>query len=198
MLERVCLSASWLSIRARSRGARPLTAAVVGVFCSAAMLVPTVATTFGLGVSHRGTSGGLQPVAQGMALESTGAGQTAAVSSLCAQIPRKASVVIISPGTASQFSQVIRGMCGIPVGSMAGQPASAVDAVLSAIAATGRRPVLLAAGAKLLAGFGGNPVRVLHLSTTADPHDLTQLPTAPAKVRYVIWMTIPFAPAVGA
>jgi hypothetical protein len=191
-------SASWLTVRARSRGARPVTAGVVGLFCAAAMVVPTVATTFGLGISHTGRSGGLQPVAQGIALQRIGAGQAAAVTSFCAQIPRKASVVIISPGTASQFSQVVRGMCGDPVVSMAGQPASTVSTVLAAIAAKGRRPVLLADSARPLAAFGGSPVRVLNLATTADPHDLTQLPTAPARARYVVWMAMPSASAVGA
>jgi hypothetical protein len=191
-------SASWLTVRARSRGARPMTAGVVGLFCAAAMVVPTVATTFGLGISHSGRSGGLQPVAQGIALQRIGAGQAAAVTSFCAQIPRKASVVIISPGTASEFSQVVRGMCGDPVVSMAGQPASTVNTVLGAITAKGRRPVLLADSAGPLTGFGGDPVRVLNLATTADPHDLTQLPTAPTKARYVVWMTIPAPSAVGA
>jgi hypothetical protein len=190
-------SASWLTVRARSRGARPVTAGVVGLFCAAAMVVPTVATTFGAGISHVGRSGGLQPIAQGMALQRIGTGQAAAVTSLCAQIPRKASVVIVSPGTASQFSQVVRGMCGDPVVSMSGQPFSTVSTVLSAITSAGRRPVVLAASARALAGFGGSPVRVLNLVTTADPHDLTQLPTAPTRVRYAVWMTMPAASAAG-
>jgi hypothetical protein len=190
-------SASWLTVRARSRGARPVTAGVVGLFCAAAMVVPTVATTFGAGISHVGRSGGLQPIAQGMALQRIGAGQAAAVTSLCAQIPRKASVVIVSPATASEFSQVVRGMCGDPVVSMSGQPFSTVSTVLSAIMSAGRRPVVLAASARALTGFGGSPVRVLNLVTTADPHDLTQLPTAPTRARYVVWMTMPAASAAG-
>jgi len=193
-----CWSAAWLSVRARSGGARAATAAVVGLFCTAAMLVPTVATTFGIGISHTGSRGGLQPIAQGLALQRTGAGETPAVSALCAQIPRRAAVVIVSGSVASAFSQAIRGMCGLPVASMAGQPASAVDAVAAAISAAGRKPVLLAADSRRLAGFGGNPVRVLALATTSEPHDLTQLPTAPTRVRFTIWMTIPSPATVGA
>ncbi|HXW45966.1 MAG TPA: hypothetical protein VEL03_14325 [Streptosporangiaceae bacterium] len=184
-------AASWLSLRARSRGATPATAAVVGLFCAAAMLVPTVATTFGLGISHSGTAGGLRPVAQGMALQRTGAGESTAVASLCAQIPRKASVIILSAATASQFSQVVRGMCGVPVTAMAGQPATAVQTVVAAISTAGRRPVLLASSALAFAGYGGSPVRVLDLVTTGDPHELTQLPTAPVPLRFTIWMTLP-------
>jgi hypothetical protein len=190
-------AASWLTFRARAGGARTATAVVVGLFCAAAMLVPTAATTFGVGISHSGQAGGLRPVAQGLALQRTGSGQAGAVSALCAQIPRDASVVIISPGIASQFSQVIRGMCGVPVASMAGQPAGRINSVLAAIAAAGRRPLLLANSEKQLAGFGGSPVRVLDLSTTTDPQELTQLPTAPTKIHFGIWMTTPTSAAIG-
>jgi len=193
-----CWAASWLTVRARSRGARASTAAVVGLFCTAAMLVPTVATTFGVGLSHSGTRGGLRPVAQGLALQRTGVGETAAVSALCAQIPRKAAVVIVSGSVASRFSQVIRGMCGVPVASMVGQPAAAVTTVISAIGSAGRRPVVLAASAGPLSDFGGTPARVLELTTMSDPHQLTQLPTAPVPVRFRIWMTLPTSPTVGA
>ena len=128
-------AASWLARRARDRGAQPATAAVAGLFCVAAMLVPTVATTFGVGLSHSGRSGGLRPVAQGLALTRTGAGELTAVRDLCAQIPRNASVVILDWRTASGFMQVIRGMCGVPVGSMASQSRASVDRVIASIAA---------------------------------------------------------------
>ncbi len=190
-------AASWLSLHVRSRGASPVTAAVVGLFCAAAMLVPTVATTFGLGVSHSGRAGGLRPVAQGMALQRTGLGESTAVSALCAQIPRKASVVILSAATASQFSQVVRGMCGLPVTSMAGQPRRAVQTVLAAVSAAGRQPVLLTSSPRQLSGYGGSPVRVLDLLTAGDPHELTQPPTAPTPLRFTIWMTVPSGSAVG-
>ena len=155
--------------------------------------MPTVATTFGIGLSHSGKSGGLKPVAQGMALSRIGVGQANAVDRLCAQIPRNSAVVIMSASTAQEFSQVIRGMCAVPVASMAGQPATAVSVVVSAIAASGRRPLLLASSPKKLAAFGSSPERVLDLLTTGDPHDLTQLPTAAISVRYQVWMTAPAA-----
>jgi hypothetical protein len=193
-----CWAAYWLSVRARRGGARAATAAVVGLFCTAAMLVPTVATTFGIGISHSGSRGGLKPIAQGLALQRTGAGEATAVTGLCAQLPRNAAVVILSGNVASQLSQVIRGMCGVPVAAMTGQPASAVAAVVNAINAAGHRPVLLAASARRLHAFGGNPVRVLDLTTTSEPHDLTQLPTQPIKIRFTIWLTRPSSVAVGA
>jgi hypothetical protein len=191
-------AASWLGRRARDRGARPLTAAVAGVFCVAAMLVPTVATTFGLGFSHSGQSGGLKPVAQGLALTRTGAGESAAVASMCAQIPHGASAVIVDWPTASEFAQVIRGMCGVPVAWMTGHSVAEVDNVLGAIATSGRRALLIAGSEHALAGYGGSPVRVLDLSTTDDPHELIKVPTVPQQVRFQVWMTTPATPGVGA
>ena len=190
-------AAAWLTGRARARGAQAVTAAVAGLFCVAAMLVPTVATTFGLGLTHSGPSGGLRPTADGMAFRRTGAGELAAVESLCASIPRNGSVVIINWPVAQQFSQVIRGMCGVPTAWMVGQPPSAVSGVLGAISRSGRRPVLLGASAGELAGFG-SPVQVLNLSTAGDPHELTQPPTGPSSVRFTIWMYAPSSGAAGA
>jgi hypothetical protein len=191
-------ASSWLARRARDRGARPATAAVAGLFCVAAMLVPTVATTFGLGLSHKGTSGGLKPVAQGLALTRTGTGETSAVADLCAQLPRNSSVLIVGQPTAAEFTQVIRGMCGVPVAWISGRSVAAVDSVIGSISAAGRRPLLLAARKSQLAAFGGTPVRALDLITSQDPHQLTQLPTAPKQVHFQIWLTAPSAAGVGA
>jgi hypothetical protein len=132
-----------------------------------------------------------------MALQRTGAGQVQAVGQLCAQIPRRASIVIVDWTAAEQFAQVVRGMCGVPAGSMAGQPTATVDSVLRAIAAAGRQPVLLASTMRALTRFGGSPVRVLNLTTTGDPHELVQLPTAPSSVHYELWMSSPSGIGVG-
>jgi hypothetical protein len=191
-------ASSWLARRARDRGARAATASVAGLACVAAMLVPTVSTTFGLGLSHSGTSGGLTPVAQGLALSRTGAGEINAVADLCSQLPGNASVVIVGEPTAEEFMQVIRGMCGVPVAWMSGRSVTAVDGVVGSISRAGRRPLLLAARKAQLAAFGGTPIRVLDLATAQDPHQLTQLPTAPKQVRYQIWLTAPSATGVGA
>jgi hypothetical protein len=191
-------ASSWLARRARDRGARAATASVAGLACVAAMLVPTVSTTFGLGLSHSGTSGGLTPVAQGLALSRTGAGEINAVADLCSQLPANASVVIVGQSTAEEFTQVIRGMCGVPAAWMSGRSVAAVDSVIGSISRAGRRPLLLAARKAQLSGFGGTPVRVLDLATAQDPHQLTQLPTAPKQVRYQIWLTAPSSAGVGA
>jgi hypothetical protein len=191
-------AAAWLGRRARDRGAQSVTAAVAGLFCVAAMLVPTVSTTFGLGLSHSSKTGSLKAVAHGLALTRTGVGQVGAVDQLCASIPRNVSVVIIDYPTAQEFSQVIRGMCGVPVAWMADQPVSAVESVIGAIAAAGRRPLLMAGSEGRLLSFGGSPVRVLDLATTQDPRDLTQLPTSLQPLRYQIWMTEPVPAGSGA
>lgn len=191
-------AADWLSRWARERGAHRTTAALAGTACAAAMLVPTVTTTFGLGFSHVGGTGGLHPVAQGLALTRTGAGEATAVRALCAQVPRDAAVIIVDNVTAERFSQTVRGMCGVPVGWMIGQPASAVSGVIRSVVAAGRRPVLLASTRRGLAGFGGSPVRAVDLLTTQDPHELTQLPTAPAPVRFQVWLSMPVSGGSGA
>ena len=162
------------------------------------MLVPTVSTTFGLGLSHQGKAGSLRPIAQGLATQRIGRGQIAAIAALCGQIQRDSSVVILSRPMAQAFTQTIRGMCGVPVASMAGQPTASVESVIRSISATGRRPVLLASRRGPLAVYGGSPVRVLDLATSGDPHQLTELPTAPTAVRYVIWMASVDAPGTGA
>jgi hypothetical protein len=192
-------AATWLGRRARDRGARPATAGIAGLFCVAAMLVPTVATTFGLGVTHSGASRSLHVVTQeGMALKRIGTGQFEAVSSLCGRIPRNASVIIVDASTADQFAQVVRGMCGVPTAWMTPQPAASVRTVTASVVAAGRQPVLLAASARQLAAFGGSPVQVVSLTTNGDPHELTQLPTSPQSVTYRVWMTVLPAGSVGA
>jgi hypothetical protein len=183
-------AAAWLSGVAQERGAGAVTALAVGLFCVGALVLPAVTTAFGLGLGHTGRGGGLRLSAGGMALQRTGAGEISAVGVLCASIPRSASVIIVDRRTAQQFTQVIRGTCGVPAGWMVGQGAPAVDNVLADIARAGRRPVLLAASPGELTALGGSPVRVLDLATTQPPHELAQPPTAPWPAHYVIWMAI--------
>jgi hypothetical protein len=190
---------AWFGRLAKERAARSFTVGVVGVFCFAAMLLPTVATTFGLGLSHTGSSGGLRPVAQeGMALDHVGAGQLDAVRAMCGRIPANASVLIVDEPTAEQFAQVVRGMCGVPTAWINGSAVSSVDSVVSSISSAGRQPVLLAGTRQQLAAFGGSPQSVLDLTTMGDPHELTQLPTAPQVVRYHVWMMLPVGLGIGA
>jgi hypothetical protein len=183
-------AAAWLRARALTRGASKTAASVVAAFCVAALLVPTLATTFGLTVNHSGKGGALGVTADGLATKRTGAGEVGAVTRLCSLLGPSASVVIVALPVAQQFSQVIRGMCGIPTASMAGQSAVSVQSVVASIEHAGRRPVLLGARPSQLRAYGGgSPVRVLDLSTSQDPHTLTQPPTTLFPADYVIWMS---------
>jgi hypothetical protein len=191
-------AAAWLTRRAKDRGAGLLTAFFVSLLCIAAMAVPAVATSFGIGLTHSGTGGGLRPSTGGLAQRAVGTGQIAAVRDLCSAIGKNSSVVILDRRVAADFTQVIRGMCNVPVAWMPqASQASSVDAVLSGIAKAGRRPVLLGARPVEVSGFGGSPTLVMNLATTQDPHVLTQAPGAPWPVRYVIWMAVDDSPAVG-
>ena len=191
-------AAGWLTRRARERGAGMVTAAAVAVFCVGAMLLPSASTSFGAGLTHSGSGGGLRPSAGGLAQHRVGVGEASAVRDLCSSIGQDSSVLIVSRQVAQIFAQVIRGMCGVPVAWMApGTPAVQVDAVLNGVARAGRRPVVLGATPGQVATFGGRPMMVLNLTTTQDSHELTQPAGAPWLARYVIWMAVSNSPNVG-
>jgi hypothetical protein len=183
-------ASAWLRRRARSRGAGRGAGGFVAACCVVAMLVPTVTTSFGLGFTHSGSNGGLRLQSSGLALKRIGQGQVGAVAALCSALGPSATVVIVDPVVAARFTQVIRGMCGVPTAWMAGQPTGNLQAVLSGIEHAGRRPVLLGSRPSQLAAYG-TPVRVMNLRTLQEPHTLTQPPTTPWPAYYVIWMTTP-------
>ena len=182
-------AAAWLRGRARSRGAGRTAASLVAACCVIALLVPTVATTFGLGLTHSGPHAALQPSANGPALKRTGQGENGALARLCSALGPSAVVVIVDRLIAEQFTQTIRGMCGVPVGWVTAQQSSDLSAVLNGIERTGRRPVLLASRPSELYNYGGTPVQVLNLTTSQDPHTLTQPPSSLSTQHYAIWMS---------
>ena len=191
-------AAAWLARRARDRGAGPVTSGFVSAFCVGAMVLPAFTTSLGLGLTHSGIGGGLRLSTKGIAQHAVHTGETTAVRGLCASIGRSSSVVILDRELAGDFTQVVRGMCGVPVAWMPqGSPPAAVEAVLAGILKAGRRPVLLGAKAAEITGFGGSPTLVMKLATTQDPHDLTQAPGGPLPAGYVIWMAVDQSSAVG-
>jgi peptidoglycan hydrolase-like protein with peptidoglycan-binding domain len=191
-------AATWLTRRARDRGAGVATAAMVGAFCVGAMLLPSVSTSFGFGLTHAGTRGGLQPTAGGLAQHSVGAHEADAVRSVCSVIGRSSAVLIVDRRIAAVFGQAIRGMCGVPVAWVARKaPGSTVRTALAGIARSGRRAVLLGDSPQETGAFGGTPTLIMSLVTTQYPHELTQPPGAPWRARYRIWMTSPSAPNAG-
>jgi hypothetical protein len=190
--------AAWLTRRARDRGAGTVTASLVGAFCVGAMLLPSVSTSFGFGLTHSGTRGGLRPTAGGLAQHAGGAHQADAVRGLCSAIGGSSSVVIIDRRIAQVFSQVIRGMCGVPVAWVSpGTPPAVVEAILGGISRAGRHPVVLGSRPGQVGAFGGSPMLVMNLTTTQSPHELTQPPGAPWRARYVIWLASTGSPNAG-
>jgi hypothetical protein len=182
-------AAAWLTRRAWHRGAGVLTIAFVAMFCVGAMVVPSISTSFGFGLTHGGSRGGLHATAGGLAQHRVGAHEADAVTTLCSALGRSSSVVIVDRRVAEVFSQVIRGMCGVPVAWVpAGAPPAATDAVLAGIAKAGRHAVVLGSRPDQVRPYGGSPNLILKLSTTQYPHELTQPPGAPWRARYTIWM----------
>jgi hypothetical protein len=87
-------------------------------------------------------------------------------------------------------------MCGVPAGVMAGATTAQVQAVVRSIEAHGREPVLLATRATELTPYGQPPRKVVSLSTTQEPHELTEPPGAPWQITYVLWLSAAPAPGV--
>ncbi|HEV3291073.1 MAG TPA: hypothetical protein VG123_19010 [Streptosporangiaceae bacterium] len=185
---------SWLAARARERGAGTAAVTAVVVCLVAALAVPPTATLFGIG-ARPASSPALRPAHGGLAFVRTGTGVMPAVRQLCAALPQNSSVLLLDQVSAREFSQVIRGMCGVPAAVMAGAAPSQVDAVVGEITRGGRRAVLLAASPAELSPYRPAPRRVLALSTVQDAHVLTQPPASGWPVRYVLWMSGPGAAA---
>jgi hypothetical protein len=179
---------AWLAGWLRQRGYDRVIQAGLVTVCSAALVLPAAVTSFGLGIASGGPLG-VRPVAHGLALKRTYAGEIAAVDRMCAAIPPHSSVVIIDGQTAAWFSQVVRGMCGEPTAWMDPHPAG-VRQVVGAIRQAGRRPVLLALSRSRVAPYG--PARqVLALRTREDTRLRTSPPLITKPRPLSVWMTEP-------
>jgi hypothetical protein len=91
------------------------------------------------------------------------------------------------------FTQVVRGMCGMPTARMDGAPASAVQQVVTDIERAGRRPVLLGSTSGSVALGGAAPRLIVNLKTTQDAEALTGPPATPWPETYTVWMAFPAA-----
>jgi hypothetical protein len=194
-------AAAWLSGRARSRGAGMAAWSFVSACCVVALLVPTLVTTTGFGLTHRGPAGSLHPVVNGLAARKTNAGEPRVTGRLCGAIGRGAAVVIIGEQLADQLAAPVRTICDRPVAWVAaGQAAAAqLPAVINGIERAGRRPVLLAASRAALGQYAATGSLVVSLRTTQDPHELTQPPMGPGPLNLRVWLaTLPKPPAIGA
>ncbi len=207
--------AVWVSARltagARARGAGVLSVSAAAVCLVAAVAVPPAGITFGIR-PLRATTPEVRAALAGVALRRTGAGEYSAVQSLCGAIPSNASVVMLDAVAAREFTQVVRGMCGVPAavaagpggvvagpggvvagpgGSLRGATPAEAQAVINGILRAGRRPVLLATVPAELAPYGAQARQVVNLNSEQDAHVLNRPPTSAWPVRYALWMSQP-------
>lgn len=183
----------WVWSRAREGGyGAPAQRVLLGVG-GALVVAPAVITSIGTGFT---------PVERG---------EAAAVERLCAALPRDASALIVERVTGDRFTQVVRGMCGVPTAQVrlareAGAPGSApaagtappVDVAAPAdvtrlagrVRSAGRTPVLLAARRDQLSAYGP-PVQVVGLRVRQDERSLVEPPDGTWSLAIDVWMTVP-------
>jgi hypothetical protein len=183
-------ASSWLVGWLRQRGVNRVAWGGLAAACAAALLVPTVITTFGIVRSGKGPLG-LEPAAVGLAAVTTYRGEITAVDGMCADIPADASVVIVSGPIADHLAEVVRSTCNVPVARLSDHQPSAVQAVERGIRQAGRRPVLLAGTRAALVSYGGPTRQVMKLRSTQDTHTLTTPPKTTDKLKFNVWMSEP-------
>jgi hypothetical protein len=189
--------AAWVTGRVRRLGFAGLPSAALAVCCAAALIVPTVMTTFGLGLKDTGPQG-LRLVADGMAFKRTYVGEVAAVNGLCAALPPDASVVIIDGPLADRMSEVIRGMCGVPAARLRRLTVWRVTTELHDVERAGRRPVLLFAHEQELKPYlspslyrNGTVRKVMTLNTKMDPRIYLGKPRTLQPLAITAWIWEP-------
>ncbi|HTZ28871.1 MAG TPA: hypothetical protein VMC83_33025 [Streptosporangiaceae bacterium] len=157
------------------------------------LLLPATITTFGLRARSGGPVG-IKIAAVGLAFKTTYGGEIPAVNSLCAAIPRDATVVFIDSGgggEGSRLTEVVRGMCGVPVADINRAHAGITQQVVRGIERAGRRPVFLAGTRKPLVQFGGPIRQVMRLRSTQDMNALTAPPLHTLPFNVNVWMSEP-------
>jgi hypothetical protein len=158
----------------RATGAAALAGAVL-------LLVPIAATSVGLMFTR------------------TEQGEITAVRQLCQKLGHGASVLIVERVTADRFTQVVRGMCGLPTARVripagAKTPDQAeMQRVIQKIYASHRRPVVLGAEASQVAPYG--PAQpALHVVSRQDGHSLVSPPHGTWGLDISVWMAEPLGP----
>jgi hypothetical protein len=104
-------------------------------------------------------------------------------------------VLIVERATADRFSQVVRGMCGVPaarVPAVTGDlaPPVVVRRLAARVRAAGRQPVLLAAGGTQLTPYGPATL-ALRLRTRQDERSLVEAPDGTWSLAIDVWSVIP-------
>jgi hypothetical protein len=124
--------------------------------------------------------------------QKTEQGEVAAVRKMCGTIGHQAAVVFVDQDSASKFTEVVRGMCGVPTARIPGAfPSSTnVGRVVQKIAASGRQPVLLASNPANVIQYG-SPTLVLNFLVRQDERSLVNPPTGTWPWSQQIWMAKP-------
>ncbi len=186
-------ASDWLLGRVRGMGiGRALRAGLV-TCCVAVLVLPAAITTFGLRVKSGGPVG-IRLAAEGLASKTTYVGEIPAVRRMCAAIPRDSSVVFIdsgSGGAADRLTQVVRGMCAVPVARIDHAHLAIVEQVVRGIERAGRRPVFLAGIRSRLTPYGGQVRLVMRLRSTQDENALTAPPLHTLPFNVNVWMSEP-------
>jgi hypothetical protein len=92
-------------------------------------------------------------------------------------------------GAIDHLMEDIRGMCGVPVGSMLGASPTVVESVVSDISATGRTPVILGGTRGNLRPYADAGVirQVLTLKSTKDAVTIYYPPRHPTPYDVYLW-----------
>jgi hypothetical protein len=169
---------AWAVRNVRRLGYGPQIAAATAVAGSVLIMVPTVKTSAGL------------------AFTPTEQGEVAQAQSMCHRIGPRATVLIIERVTADRFTQLIRGMCGMPSGRIQVRPGSStaaaedVSRITKKVVAAGRRPVILGANSTDVAPYG-RASQVFHVSTRRDSSSLVTAPQGTWSLTINVWMADP-------
>jgi hypothetical protein len=132
----------------------------------------------------------------GMMFTPTEQGEVTQARSMCRQIGPKATVLLVERVTADRFTQLIRGMCGVPAGRIDVFPGSNTAApedvarVINKVIDAGRRPVVLGANAVDVAPYG-QAEQVFRVHTRRDSSSLVTAPKGTWTLTINVWMADP-------
>lgn len=164
---------AWAVRRVRRLGYGPRPTGLAALAGAALIMVPIVATSGALMFTR------------------TDHGEVAAVRGLCRKLGPGRSVVIVEPITADRFSQVIRGMCGVPTARTVRTAREAdVRRVIGRIRQAGRRPVVLGANPSDVAAYGPAE-QALRLRARQDERSLVSPPNGTWPLVVDVWMSQP-------
>ena len=172
---------SWIIGWLRQQGVGPVLRAGAVAIIGAALILPAVKTSFGISAQPLG--------ANGLATKVTSKGEIRAMNGLCARIPHDASVVFVSYQLFRNIGQDVRGMCGVPTAASLRSDPAYVQKLIASIQRVGRRPVIMATTANLLAEYGAPTKKVMALHTDVDPHSLEWAPVDTDRIKMIIWMS---------